>query len=278
MARRASLSLGHGGAQDPYHGSMPRQPPLGSTNRAAPGVVAKVMAILEAFGDQRHALRLNQITAHTGLPTSTCHRLLGEMVDAGLLDRDLDGRYSVGRRLWPAAMTTPLQRSLRDVAVPFMQDLLHATGQVVNLFVVENDQALVLERISGTSVGKPINRSGTRLPLHTSAGGKILLAYASEDLIDRILNNLFSETPSSITDPHRLRQELALIRQRGWAYSHGEHHSDTWGLSVPVRDPQDHVKAALGVVTFREPEAPKPLLSALQVVATSISRQLRTQL
>lgn len=246
-----------------------------SEGAAARGLVVKVMTILEAFDSQHQFLRMSEIAVRAGLPTSTCHRLLGEMIDAGVLDRGSDGRYCVGRRLWSVAMTTPLQRSLRDVATPFMQDLLHATGQVVNLFVLEGNHALVLERISGTSVGEPVSRSGTRLPLHTSAGGKALLAYAPEDLVQSVMLNLFPETPLSITDPIRLRHELELIRQRGWAQSSGEHHLNSWGLAAPVRGADGQVNAAVGIVSFVKIANPKAVLSGLLVVAASISRQLR---
>ncbi|MDO5533589.1 MAG: IclR family transcriptional regulator [Propionibacteriaceae bacterium] len=235
------------------------------------------MRILGTFDGHHTHQRMSDISRRAGLAIPTCHRLLGDLVAAGALQRTEDGHYSVGRSLWTIAMSAPLQRSIRDVAVPYMQDLLRATGQVVNLFVLEGDSVLVLERIGGTAVGPPVTIAGAHLPLHTSAGGKVLLAHSESDLLGRVLGNLFRETDRSITDPDILLRELEQVRRRGWAMSAGEHHPNSWGVSVPVRVVDDRVVAALGVVSFVPIKQPQPLISALQVVATAIGRQIRRQ-
>jgi len=242
------------------------------------GVVPKVMQILEAFDDKNHFLQLSHIIERTQIPRSTCHRLLAEMVDVGLLDKVGGRRYCVGRKLWTTAMRTPLQRTVRDVALPYMQDLLRATGQVVNLLIPEGDSVVVLERISGTSVGEPVRKSGEYMPMHTSAGGKVLMAHADEAIIARVVEHLEPETSRSITDPKKLLQELEDIRQQGWAQSQGEHHPNTRALAVPVYSPEGQVEAAVGVVYFVALTEPQPVLSALRVVSGAITRQLRQRL
>lgn len=234
----------------------------------------RIVTLLRSF-DQRHRRQtLSQIARRAGLPVGTCHRMLTELVQLQILNRRTDGTYSIGHLLWELGMLSPVQRGLREVALPYMQDLLAATRQVVNLFVLEGHSALLLERIAGSAVGKPIAAAGERLPLHTSAAGKIFLAYGAMNLDELVMHKLDQETEHSITDVPRLRRDIELVRQRGWATTSQEHHTGAWGLAVPVMGEERQVVAALGIVALSEIKDPDVVLPALKVASAAISRSL----
>ncbi|ASN53728.1 IclR family transcriptional regulator [Sinomonas sp. R1AF57] len=247
----------------------------GHTKAAGKSVTSRALNVLGAFDQENPVLGLSEIARRSGTPVATCHRLLGELTEWGALAKTTDGRYQIGYRLWTLGMLAPVQKGLREVAAPYMHDVLFATRHVVNLFVLEDARALLLERIAGTAVGQPVARVGERLLLHTSAGGKVLLAYAPVSVLEQAFAELKQETRHSITDPAKLQREIVKIREQGYATTVEEHALGTSGLAVPVFGAGGRVIAALGAVGIGA--TPPPVartLPALQVAAKAIGRTL----
>jgi DNA-binding IclR family transcriptional regulator len=245
-------------------------------NAHAPGrsVTSRALDVLGSFDAQHARQTLSQISRRTGMPVATCYRLLRDLAQWGAVSRAEDGTYSVGPRIAQLGLLAPLERGLRQTAAPYMQDVLFATRQIVNLFILDGVQALLLDRIAGTRVGSPIARPGDRLPLHTSAGGKILLAHGPAELVEAAAETLTPETRHSIADRPRLEQELALVRERGYATTEGEHSSGAYGLAVPVRGVEGEVIAALGIVNLSRITDFQRIVPALQVASAAITRSL----
>jgi DNA-binding IclR family transcriptional regulator len=245
-------------------------------NAHTPGrsVTSRALDVLGSFDAQHMRQSLSQIARRTDMPVATCYRLLRELAQWGAVNRGEDGTYTVGPRIAQLGLLAPLERGLRQTAAPFMQDVLFATRQIVNLFVLDGTEALLLDRIAGTRVGAPIARPGDRLPLHTSAGGKILLAHGSAELLEAAASRLTPETLQSIADRSRLDRELELVRERGYATTEGEHSSGAYGLAVPVRGAEGEVIAALGIVNLSRITDFQRIVPALLVASAAISRSL----
>ncbi|MCJ8503553.1 IclR family transcriptional regulator [Kocuria flava] len=245
-------------------------------NSSAPGrsVTSRVLGVLATFDAQHTRQSLSQIARRAGIPVATCHRLLAELLTWGAVEKHPDGLYTVGPRLAQLGLLAPIQRDLQQVAAPHMQDVLFATRQVVNLFVLDGTRALLLDRIAGSRVGAPIARPGDRLPLHTSAGGKVLLAHGSAELWAAATERLVLDTPRSIADTARLEQEMDLVRGRGYATTDEEHFPGAFGLAVPVRDPDGGVVAALGIVALARIKDIQRVVPALQVASAAITRSM----
>ena len=94
----------------------------------------------------------------------------------------LDGSYAIGRRLWEVGSLAPARGGLRELALPFMEDLYEATHANVQLAVREGLEALFVEKISGRESVEILTRVGGRLPLHATGVGKVLLAYAPPEV------------------------------------------------------------------------------------------------
>src|SRR5438874_738161 len=92
---------------------------------------SRLLAVLGAFSAASSVLTLSEIARGSGLPVATAHRLVGELVEWGALERRSGGRYQVGLRLWEIGCLAPQQRDLRSVALPFMEDLYEATHENV---------------------------------------------------------------------------------------------------------------------------------------------------
>lgn len=245
-------------------------------NAHAPGrsVTSRALEVLGSFDAQHVRQNLSQISRRTGMPVATCYRLLRDLAEWGAVARREDGSYTVGPRIAQLGLLAPLERGLRQTAAPYMQDVLFATRQIVNLFVLDGTDALLLDRIAGTRVGAPIARPGDRLPLHTSAGGKVLLAHGPAELVDAAAKRLTPETRQSIADRPRLDEELERVRERGYATTEGEHSSGAYGLAVPVRGVEGEVIAALGIVNLARITDFQRIVPALQVASAAITRSL----
>jgi DNA-binding IclR family transcriptional regulator len=235
-------------------------------------VTARALAVLGAFDSDHPALPLSALARRAGLPLSTTHRLVAELSAWGALDRRPDGAYVVGRRLWDLGLLAPVSRELRDVALPFLQDLSAATGENAHLAVRDGTSALFVERLSGRSAVAIVSRTGSRLPLHATGVGKVLLAHAGPEVVTQVLRRPRRVTPYTVVDPAVLRRQLADVRRRGYAVTGEEMSLGAASVAVPVRGSDDHVVAALGVVTASSRRDLARLVPALQVAATGIGR------
>ena len=239
-------------------------------------VTRRALALLAAFDPEHPALRLSELARRAELPLATAHRLIGELTSWGALDRSADGTYVVGRRLWDIGLLAPVSRELRDLALPFLQDLSAATGENAHLAVRDGTTALSVERISGRSAVAIVSRSGSRLPLHATGVGKVLLAHAGSEVLDEVLRRPRRMTAYTIVDPRVLRRQLADVRRRGYALTGEEMSLGAASVAVPVLGVDGDVVAAVGVVATSSRRDLPRLVPALKVAARGIERAATT--
>lgn len=247
-------------------------------NTATPGasVASRVLAILGAFDADHRTLTLTEIAARADLALPTAHRLVGELARWGALRRDSEGRYAVGRRLWELGLLAPMQTDLREVASPFLHDIYGATLATVHLAVREGTSVLYVERLAGHRSVPIVSTVGTRLPLHCTGVGKVLLAHAPDGVRRAVLAApLERMTPYTITEPRRLERQLARVRDDGYATTVEEMSLGACSVAVPVARADGAVVASLGVVVPDLRRTRTRLLAALQVAAQGIGRSLR---
>jgi DNA-binding IclR family transcriptional regulator len=237
-------------------------------------VPARLLRVLDAFTAERARLSLSEIARRADLPLATAHRLVGELVAWGALERSEEGDYRIGLRLWEVATLAPRGLGLRAAALPFLEDLYEATHENVQLAVLDGDEALLVERLSGRGAVALISRVGGRLPLHATGVGLVLLAYAPTEAQDRILANpLVRHTPRTVTSPAALRRRLADVRRAGVAVSDGLLDPRALSVAAPIRGASGDVVAALSIVV-RAPADATAYLAAVRTAARGVSRVL----
>lgn len=246
----------------------------GGGQGAQRSVTSRALAVLDAFDDRHPRLGLSDISRRSGLPLTTTHRLVAELATGRFLDRRADGSYVVGQRLWELGLLAPVQLELRELALPFLQDLHTATGENVHLAVREGHHALYVERVYGRTSVPVVSRAGGKLPLHATGVGKVLLAHAPEDVVLRALTDPERVTRHTVVESGRLRRELADVRRRGYARTAEEMTLGTCSVAAPVTDGAGQVVAALGLVTTSVRRDLLRLAPAVQVAAAGLSRRL----
>lgn len=245
-------------------------------NSSSPGasVTSRVLALLGAFDAEHRSLTLSELARRADLPLPTAHRLVGELVSGGALVRRPSGEYVVGRRMWDLGLLAPVQAGLRQVASPFLHDIYAATLATVHLGVRDGVEVLYVDRLSGHASVPVVSQLGSRLPLHPTGVGKVLLAYAPEDVREHVLTHLTRFTPYTITQPGRLVAELRQVQRLGFAQTNEEMSLGACSVAVPIRTADGRVVAALGIVVPSLKRDRPRLVAALQVAAQGIGRSL----
>ena len=237
--------------------------------------IDRIVRVLETFTPTRTVQTTSAIGRRADLPSSSAHRIVGELVEAGLLERDEDNRVRIGVRLWELATRSSFQLRLRQTALPFMERVQARVHEHTQLAILEQDEALFVERLSDPEAGANITRVAGRLPLHASSSVLVLLAFGDHDLQERILSEPLEQlTPATIVEAAALRRKLAEVRTRGYAVAPGYVEIVSTGVAVPVRDDTGAVRAALSVV-LREGAATEPAVAELHWAARDLEDALR---
>ncbi|MCB0896186.1 MAG: IclR family transcriptional regulator [Nocardioides sp.] len=242
---------------------------------SAPGatVTSRALALLGAFDADHRRLTLSELARRADLPLATAHRLVGELVDWGALARTPAGDYVVGRRIWDLGLLAPVQTGLRHLASPYLHDLYGATLATVHLAVRDGTEVLYLDRLSGTVSVPIVSTIGSRLPMHATGVGKVLLAHAPAEVQEEVLAHLTRVTPYTITQPGLLRRQLARVLRDDYATTVEEMSLGGCSVAVPVRVGPE-VVAALGMVVPSLGRDRTRRVGALQVAAHGIGRAL----
>lgn len=217
---------------------------------SARSAIERAVSILECFSRKEPVLGIKEISQKLGLQKSSVHRLLTVMVGQGLIVRDLDSlRYRLGHKLIHLGHLSARQYQLRDLALPVMRRVWEKSGETVTLSIRIGDQRMYLDQIESLEEVRVTLDIGKPLPIYCGAGGKIFLAFMDPVEVDRILGSgpLQPLTPTTIVDPARLRDDLALIRTHGYAVSLSERVAGVHAMAVPLRSNSGEVVAALGI-------------------------------
>src|SRR5215213_3326590 len=209
-----------------------------------------MMSLLDALGRHTAPVNLKQLAAETTLHPSTAHRILGVMVDSRLVDRIEPGTYRLGIRLLELGSLVKSRISVRQEALPYMQQLHQALGETVNLSVRHEDEVVYVERTAaGNSMMRVVQIIGARAPLHITAVGKIFLAdegvagsaeYARRTGLPRYTDN-------TLTNSDALVKELESIRSQGYAFDNEEAEKGVSCIGAGIYNDEGRVVAGLSV-------------------------------
>jgi DNA-binding IclR family transcriptional regulator len=240
--------------------------------------VARAFAVLEAFTPGRPSLALSEIARRASLPLTTTHRLLAELCAEGALEREADGTYRIGLRLWEIASLAPRGVPLREAALPFLEDLYEVTHENAQLGVREGHEVVYIERIAGRRAVGVLTRVGGRFPLHASGIGLVLLAHAPDRVQREVLAAPLQQfTQYTVTDRPRLERILAQIRRDGVAISDRLVTDDALSVAAPITDASGEVIAALSVVAKAGDGVAPRLAPVVRAAALGTSRALSAQ-
>ncbi|MFE4970636.1 IclR family transcriptional regulator [Kitasatospora sp. NPDC056651] len=215
-----------------------QSPPAGAQ------AVQRALGLLHCFHDNGPDLSASDLARRMGLSVSTAHRLARTLVSAGFLEQDEQtARYRLGPAVAELGQLSFHQRGLH-LAAPELELLSRRTKATADLAIRSGAHAVILV---GGSV-RPDTGLGLRRPLHSTALGKVLLAWPRPgEAALPALGPLPSFTARTITEPAVLKEELAKVREAGFALNDGESAAGVRTVSVPVLDGAGQARFALAV-------------------------------
>lgn len=207
-----------------------------ATGAPPTSMIERMTLILDAFDAATPTLTLLGLAERTGLPRSTVHRILDQMIRLRWLAHT-PGGYRLGLRVLELGGLAAEQNELREVVGPLLYELSQRTGLVGHLAVLDGREVLFLDRSGGRSRVLIPTRVGGRLPAHSTAVGKALLATLEPGIAEAALRgNAVARTARTIVDRGELHRELARIRNRqGVAVDTEESLPGVGCVAVPIR-------------------------------------------
>jgi DNA-binding IclR family transcriptional regulator len=243
--------------------------------------VARALTMLELVAESSNGLTNSDLSRRLKIPRSSASYILRVLEKREYLRRDAGGRYWLGLKLMSLTGGAVFHMDVREVAKPILADFLKKSRlPEVHLAVLDNGRAVYIEKLENeTSFIKMDIWVGHRLPVHTTAIGKVLVSYLPEVEILAILEERGMErkTKRSITSPAKFLREAAQVRQYGFAVDNEENSDSVRCIAAPIFDAKGKVLAALGtsavVLHISEEQLPK-IVQLVKVAAAKVSARI----
>jgi IclR family transcriptional regulator, acetate operon repressor len=239
---------------------------LGNSDEQHISSALRAITVLEAIAAADGPLGLVELMDATGLPKPTVHRIVGQLLDAGLLLREAEGkRYAPGPRLASLGLAALTHVAWRAPRHAILKTLVAEIGETCNLTLLDGTEVVYLDRVEAAWPLRLHFQTGSRVPAHCSASGKLLLALLPSRERKHILEALpFSyHTAHTITRLRDLEAALKRIRSERLSTDNEEYLDGTVCVAVPVESDKRRVAAALAV---HAPTSRMTLKQALQCV------------
>ncbi len=195
---------------------------------------------------------VTELADHLDIPNSTTHDHLKTLEQEGYIVKRGE-QYHIGMRFLDLGGYARNQMSLFQIAKPEMRQLANETGEHVNLLIEEHGLGVFLHMIEGEQAVRLDTHAGKRVYLHTTALGKAIMAHMKEERIEEIIeaHGLPKMTNKTVTSREKLNEELAAIRERGYATDDEERISGMRCIAAPICSGDD----ILGAVSVSGPKS-----------------------
>jgi len=212
--------------------------------------IDKAFAVLECFGRHQKPLRLSDVVDDLGLPKQTVHRMIKQLQSLDLLERDLQPeKFRIGNRLRKLGIAAVVSQNQTPVIRAILDDLVSIFEETVNVGVLDNGEVLYIDRVECHWPLRVQLNPGSRVKVHCTAIGKLLLAYLPEAQFAATLRYMTLEryTPNTIVEVDSLEAECRKIRAQGYSENAGEDLRGLVAVAVPVFGQDGQVIAGLAV-------------------------------
>ena len=213
--------------------------------------IARTFKLIKMFDDDNPIWSLQDLIEASGLKRTTVFRLLSALEAEGIIRKTSEGDYMLGSELIMLGGRAIRSNRLRTIAQPHLQKLVRETTESATIDILWVDEegyptSMVIEELLGQRLLGISQYIGARFPAHTTATGKVLLAYQPEDALNQLnLNLLTAHTDHTITDLERFKQELANVRKQGFATTTNELELGLAAVAAPIFNHHGEIQAAL---------------------------------
>ncbi len=212
----------------------------------------RALTLIEQMAEAGRPVTISELSEKTGLKISTVHRLLSTLLNRGYAEQNPEtNKYQLGLKLLEVSNRIYSYSDIRTIVRPFVAELVERCNETANLAVLDDTEIVYIDQIESQNyiIVKMFAQVGNRGPVHCTASGKILLAYRPEKEIDDILSRieLKRHTDQTITEPKKLKKELLLAREQGYALDWGEMEEHVRCIAAPIFNYENKPAASIGV-------------------------------
>ncbi len=215
--------------------------------------IERATLLITILSEYPKGLSLGDLSAEVGLPKGTAHRLLSSLLYFGWVRQDSATKfYQLGFKLMELGNVVLSHIDLRNEARPILRHLADAIGETVHLVVQDHDEVIYIDKVETMHKKnglQMISRLGTRIPMHCSSVGKVILAnlppFEREDILTR--TGLLRRTNNTICDPNEFAAHLQRIRRQGAAIDDEENEVGIRCVAAPIRDVSGNTVAAVSI-------------------------------
>ena len=241
--------------------------------------VLKAVRILKILGTGK-TLGITELSKELEIPKSSAHNILQTLESEGFVEKSGDTfKYNLGTSLIELGYRAQNDLAICRIAGPYLNGLNRETDETVHLTVLDNDEVLYVGCVESIKTVRAHAIIGLKAPLYCTSVGKAILAYLSEDHIDRIIQEkgLEKKTEKTITDKDKLITDLGKTRERGYSIDNMEIEDHLTCLGAPIMNGRGEVFASISISgpTGRLPlEMVNKYGPLVKNVADQISRKL----
>ncbi len=241
--------------------------------------VERALQLLNSFDDEHPERGISEISEAVGLHKATTHRILTTMLNLGFIERSEDGqKYRLGIQMIDLGFKVLRRMDLRTESIPFMNRFIEECDEAIDLSVLQNKEVLYIEVLQSHHTLTIAATVGQRLPTHSTASGKLFLAFMPEKEQQLILEEkLRSYTKNTVTSHEKLMLELKKIQKEGYSTDFEEYEEGIRAVAAPIRNYAGNVIAAISVpgpVSRMSEERMRQIAKIICEYASSISRRL----
>ncbi|MGH3414935.1 MAG: IclR family transcriptional regulator [Actinocrinis sp.] len=222
------------------------------------------LAVIRAFDAEHPELTLSEVARVTGLTRAAARRFLLTLVELGYVRTD--GRlFTLRPKILELGYAYLSSLSLPEIALPHLEQLVEKVHESTSVSVLDGDEVVYVARVPTKRIMTVSISVGTRFPAYATSMGRVLLAWRPPDWLEGYLASakLRALTPHTVADPQALRQEFAIVRERGWALVDQELEEGLRSVAAPIRDHTGRVAAAINVATNVSRHRPEELVGEI---------------
>ncbi len=243
--------------------------------KEAEGTVGKALQVLDMVAAWGRPVRFSDLLDRSPYPKATLYRLLQTLTQQRMLRFDPERQtYAPGLRLVRLAHTAWLQTSLGQVARPHLDALSDKIGETVHLAQLDGGQVLYIDKRNASRPVQMFSEAGKVGPAYCTGVGKAMLAHLPTEEAEQQMQqqSFYRHTPHTITDIDALRDELRVVRERGFAFDREEHEPGIICIAVPILTRAGQVLGGLSVTSTTANSSLKDLEKLLPVMRPAAER------
>lgn len=242
--------------------------------------VDRALRILDLFDEYETELKITEIGERMALHKSTVHSLLKTLKKHHYIEQNPEnGKYRLGMKLFERGNFVIQSLDLRTAAKEYLVTLSKQTAKTVHLVILDGKEGVYIDKVESSAATILYSKIGRRVPIHSSGVGKALVAFKTDEELEKILEgyNYIQQTPNTITDTETFLKEIEIIRKKGHAIDNQENEPGVYCVAIPVRSYTGQVVAAISMSTtatqIKEEELNKNI-ELLKATANELSKKL----